>query len=126
MPVTPSGQMFPREVRLLNAKQYSYVFADARRFGNQSFTLLVRLNDQSHPRLGLAIAKKSVKRAVDRNRIKRLLRESFRHKQHQLPPIDIIAMCRPVVVQLNNEQILRQLEKQWCYMQKKLTYQHAR
>ena len=126
MPVTPSGQTFPREVRLLNAKQYSYVFADARRFGNQSFTLLVRLNDQSHPRLGLAIAKKSVKRAVDRNRIKRLLRESFRHKQHQLPPIDIIAMCRPVVVQLNNEQILRQLEKQWCYMQKKLTYQHAR
>ena len=125
MPVTPSGQTFPREVRLLNAKQYSYVFADARRFGNQSFTLLVRLNDKSHPRLGLAIAKKSVKRAVDRNRIKRLLRESFRNKQHQLPPIDIIAMCRPVAVQLNNEQILRQLEKQWCYMQKKLNPQHT-
>ncbi len=121
MPVTPSGQTFPREVRLLNAQQYSYVFADARRFGNESFTLLVRLNDQSHPRLGLAIAKKSAKRAVDRNRIKRLLRESFRHKQHQLPPLDIIAMCRPVALQLSNEQILRQLEKQWCYMQKKFS-----
>ncbi len=118
--MTSSGQTFPREVRLLSAKQYSYVFADARRFGNQSFTLLVRLNDQAHPRLGLAIAKKSAKRAVDRNRIKRLLRESFRNKQHQLPPIDIIAMCRPAAVQLSNEQILRQLEKQWRYMQKKL------
>ena len=124
--MTSSGQTFPREVRLLSAKQYSYVFADARRFGNQSFTLLVRLNDQSHPRLGLAIAKKSAKRAVDRNRIKRLLRESFRNKQHQLPPIDIIAMCRPVAVQLSNKQILSQLEKQWCYMQKKLNPQHDR
>ncbi len=112
-------QTFPRELRLLTAKQYSHVFADARRFGNRSFTLLVRLNDQAHPRLGLAIAKKSVKRAVDRNRIKRLLRESFRQKQHQLPPIDIVAMCRPVAVQLTNTQILQQLEKQWYYIQKK-------
>jgi len=115
------GQTFTREQRLLTAKQYSHVFADARRFGNHSFTLLVRVNDVSHPRLGLAIAKKSVKRAVDRNRIKRLLRESFRKRQHSLPPIDIIAMCRPAAVQLSNAQILEQLEKQWHYMQKKLS-----
>ncbi|MCK5897189.1 MAG: ribonuclease P protein component [Cocleimonas sp.] len=114
------GHTFPRELRLLTAKQYSFVFADARRFGNQSFTLLVRLNDQNHPRLGLAIAKKSAKRAVDRNRIKRLLRESFRNRQHQLPPIDIIAMCRPAAIKLTNEQIVRQLEQQWGYLQKKL------
>ena len=114
------GQAFQRDLRLLTAKQYSHVFSDARRFGNHAFTLLVRVNDQAHPRLGLAIAKKSAKRAVDRNRIKRLLRESFRKKQHQLPPIDIIAMCRPAAVKLTNDQILEQLEKQWLYMQKKL------
>ncbi|HIO93632.1 MAG TPA: ribonuclease P protein component [Leucothrix mucor] len=114
-----SGQTFTRDLRLLTAKQYSHVFSDARRFGNKSFTLLVRENDLSHPRLGLAIAKKSIKLAVGRNRIKRLLRESFRNNQHLLPPIDIIAMCRPAAVQLSNEQILEQLEKQWCYMQKK-------
>jgi len=111
------GRTFSRELRLLTAEQYSHVFADARRFGNQSFTLLVRLNDQDHPRLGLAIAKKSAKRAVDRNRIKRLLRESFRNRQHQLPPIDIIAMCRPSATKLTNEQILQQLEKQWRYIE---------
>ncbi|MCK5809815.1 MAG: ribonuclease P protein component [Cocleimonas sp.] len=115
------GHTFSRKLRLLTAEQYSHVFADARRFGNQSLTLLVRLNDQGHPRLGLAIAKKSAKRAVDRNRIKRLLRESFRNRQHQLPPIDIIAMCRPSATKLTNEQILQQLENQWRYMQKKLT-----
>jgi ribonuclease P protein component len=115
------GRTFSRKLRLLTAEQYSHVFADARRFGNQSFTLLVRLNDQDCPRLGLAIAKKSAKRAVDRNRIKRLLRESFRNRQHQLPPIDIIAMCRPSATKLTNKQILQQLENQWRYMQKKLT-----
>ncbi|HFC93245.1 MAG TPA: ribonuclease P protein component [Leucothrix mucor] len=114
------GCTFRRELRLLTAEQYSHVFADARRFGNQSFTLLVRLNDQGHPRLGLAIAKKSAKRSVDRNRIKRLLRESFRNRQHQLPSIDIIALCRPSATKLTNEQILQQLEKQWRYIEKKL------
>ena len=118
-------QTFPRTIRLLTATQYSYVFSDAHRFGNQSFTLLVRLNDQGHARLGLAIAKKSLKRAVDRNRIKRLLRESFRNRQHQLPPIDIIAVCRPVAIKLSNEQVLQQLEKQWCYIQRKLNSQHT-
>jgi ribonuclease P protein component len=117
------GQTFPRELRLLTAKQYSHVFADARRFGNQSFTLLIRVNEQVYPRLGLAIAKKSAKRAIDRNRIKRLLRESFRNRQHQLPSIDIIAMCRPSAVPLSNKQILKQLEKQWCYIEKKLNAQ---
>jgi ribonuclease P protein component len=116
-----SVRTFPRKLRLLTAKQYSYVFADARRFGNQSFTLLVRLNNRDHPRLGLAIAKKNAKRAVDRNRIKRLLRESFRNRQHQLPPLDIIAMCRPSATKLTNKQILQQLERQWCYIQKKLS-----
>lgn len=114
------GQAFQRDLRLLTAEQYSYVFTDARRFGNHAFTLLVRSNHQNTPRLGLAISKKSAKRAVDRNRIKRLLRESFRKHQHLLPPIDIIAMCRPVAVSLTNEQIHQQLEKQWYYMQKKL------
>jgi ribonuclease P protein component len=114
------GHTFPRALRLLTAKQYSHVFTNARRFGNQSFTLLVRYNDQVYPRLGLAIAKKSAKRAVDRNRIKRLLRESFRNRQHQLPPIDIIAMCRPSAVSLSNKQITKQLEQQWRYIEKKL------
>ncbi len=115
------GQTFPRSLRMLTASQYSHVFSDARRFGNKSFTLLVRKNELSHPRLGLAIAKKNVKHAVDRNRIKRLLRESFRKRQHLLPPIDIIAMCRPSAIQLSNAQILEQLEQQWRYMQKKLS-----
>ena len=111
---------FARELRLLDAAQYKYVFAKARRFGNRSFTLLVRKNEEEFPRLGLAIAKKSVKRAVDRNRIKRITRESFRHMQHQLPNIDIVIMCCPSAVPLTKAEIRQQLDQQWSYISRKL------
>ena len=111
---------FTRELRLLDAAQYKYVFAKARRFGNRSFTLLVRKNEEEHARLGLAIAKKSAKRAVDRNRIKRIIRESFRHTQHQLPNIDVVIMCRPSAVALTKAEIRQQLDQQWSYISRKL------
>jgi len=111
---------FTRELRLLDATQYKYVFAKARRFGNQNFTLLVRVNEESHARMGLAIAKKAVKRAVDRNRIKRIIRESFRHMQYDLPNIDVVIMCRPSAVPLKKEEIRQQFDKQWSYINRKL------
>lgn len=111
---------FTRDIRLLTAAQYKYVFTDAQRFGNHCFTLLVRKNTVSHPRLGLAIAKKSAKRAVDRNRIKRIIRESFRHLQHDLPNIDVVIMCRPAAVDLTCKKMRKQLDRQWSYICRKL------
>jgi len=70
---------------VLSWDSYTFVFGNAKRFGNKSLTVLARQNDLGHPRLGLAISKKSAKRAVDRNRIKRVFRESFRLHQHTLP-----------------------------------------
>lgn len=108
-----------RDLRLLNAESYKNVFAKAQRFGNRSFTVLARENGLNHPRLGLAISKKSAKRAVDRNRIKRLFRESFRLNQHELPSVDIIAMCKPSAVSLDSVEIHKQIEMQWHFMKKK-------
>ena len=115
-----TGQNFSRDDRLTSADEYQYVFADARRFGNPNFTLLVRKNDLGYPRLGLAIAKKSVKLAVNRNRIKRNIRESFRHQKAELPSIDIIAMCRTGAVELSSQEIRTQLDTQWRYIRRKL------
>jgi ribonuclease P protein component len=115
-----TGLDFSREFRLTKAEDYQYVFANAQRFGNHNFTLLVRKNDIGHARLGLAIAKKSVKLAVDRNRIKRLIRENFRHEIAELPPIDIIAMCRRGAVLLPSHEISAQLDTQWRYIRRKL------
>lgn len=110
---------FDSNLRLLSSADYQFVFKKAERFGNRSFTVLARKNDLDHARLGLAISKKCAKKAVDRNRVKRLFRESFRLNQYNLPNIDIIAMCKPSAIVLSNIEIHDQIEKQWHFMRKK-------
>ncbi|MCL4108320.1 UNVERIFIED_CONTAM: hypothetical protein GTU68_065348, partial [Idotea baltica] len=112
---------FSRSHKLLTADHFTNVFSKAERFGNKSFTVLARENSLSHPRLGLAISKKSAKHAVDRNRIKRIFRESFRLHQHNLPNVDIIAMCKPSVLSLEKSEMHKQIETQWHFMCKKFT-----
>ena len=47
-------------------------------------------NDLTHPRLGLAIAKRFVPKAVNRNHVKRAVREWFRHNQAYLANVDLM------------------------------------
>ncbi|MEE9327632.1 MAG: ribonuclease P protein component [Cocleimonas sp.] len=116
---TLSKLSFDNSLRLLLAADYQFVFNKAERFGNTSFTVLARKNNLDHARLGLAISKKCAKKAVDRNRIKRLFRESFRLNQYNLPNIDIIAMCKPNAIMLSNKEMHAQIETQWYFMRKK-------
>lgn len=111
---------FKRDKRLTDAEDYQFVFADARRYGDKALTILVRKNEhKQEARLGLAISKKCAKRAVDRNRIKRLIRESFRLQHQHLPAIDIIVMCKPLILSLDNETLRKALDKQWQYIARK-------
>jgi len=112
---------FSRDYKLLTADHYKNVFAKAQRFGNHSFTVLVRKNGLDHPRLGMAISKKNAKRAVDRNRIKRIFRESFRINQHKLPCVDIIAMSKPSALKLDKLEMRKQIDRQWHFIRKKFT-----
>ena len=68
---------------------------------------------------GVSVGKKNFKNAVDRNRIKRVFRDSFRLHQHKLPNVDIIAMCKSDVLSLDKQELHRQIEIQWLLMQKK-------
>ncbi len=104
---------FNRESRLLTPGQFQTVFTKPIRFGSSHITILVTSNLNEKNRLGLAIAKKRVKLAVQRNRIKRQIRESFRLNQHKLPHIDIVVMVKSGTDKLDNNQINQQLEKIW-------------
>ena len=63
-------------------------------------------------RLGLIISKKAAPKAVDRNRIKRLVRESFRQQQ-SLKSADYVVMAKPSVKQLTNQQVFECLQHLW-------------
>jgi len=104
---------FPRELRLLTPSQFSRIFDHPVKAVSDHFTLLAKYNDLDHPRLGLTIAKKKEKTAVGRNRIKRIIRESFRLNQHNLPNIDIVVLARDKVGEADNQQLHKQLNKLW-------------
>ncbi|GGC94318.1 ribonuclease P protein component [Halopseudomonas salina] len=94
---------FKPEYRLLTPGQFKLVFDGATRKASGPYVLLLaRSNDLGHPRLGLVIAKKSVKRAVDRNRVKRIARESFRLNKSELGNLDIVVLARKGLGELDN------------------------
>ncbi len=107
---------FTRQQRLVKAKEYKYVFAQPCKLTCRYFTVLVKSNDLVCGRLGLAVAKKRVAMAVDRNRIKRLIRESFRHHQLALAGWDCVVLVKDGVTQANNRTLLNSLTKHWQHL----------
>ena len=101
---------FPRELRLLTPSQFTFVFQQPQRAGTPQITILGRLNSLGHPRIGLTVAKKNVRRAHERNRIKRLTRESFRLRQHELPAMDFLVVAKKGVADLDNRALSEALE----------------
>ena len=73
----------------------------------------------TNARLGLVVAKKNVRLAVDRNRIKRLIRESFRRRQHSLEGIDVIVLARRGVDRQSNREFFKAIDEQWRIIRKK-------
>jgi ribonuclease P protein component len=86
---------FPKSRRLGGKLEFSTVFDEKVRESRGPLTAYARPNDLGHPRLGITISRK-VGTAARRNRIKRLLRESFRLLQHDLPRgYDFVIVVRP-------------------------------
>jgi ribonuclease P protein component len=108
-----TGESFSRLSRLTKAGEFKQVFQNNSRVSDDCFTLLVGKDQQDRARLGFAIAKKQVKRAVDRNKLKRLVRESFRKQQYELPNTGIVVMVRFNVLKLSRQQIVERLNKHW-------------
>ena len=59
------------------------------------FTVTMAANDTGAPRLGMAVAVKVAGGAVARNRLRRIIRESFRLHQRELPAVDLVVGARP-------------------------------
>ncbi|MBI2785653.1 MAG: ribonuclease P protein component [Legionella longbeachae] len=109
---------FKKTQRLLKKADYNHVFEQAEKIVTSEFIMLFRENDLGYARLGLALSKKKITKAHDRNRIKRLLREGFR--QMELPAVDLIFLARQGVVKHTNANINARLDRTWkklisCY-----------
>ena len=111
---------FSRSKRLLNAADYSRVFEDAQvRASHPHLLLLARPNQREIHRIGLVIAKKNVKLAVERNRIKRVAREFFRQINSDAPFLDVVLLARRDIGRLENNELSSILQQQWLKMLRK-------
>jgi len=111
--VTGANHAFPPNLRLKKAAEFKAVFANPVKSSDRYFTLLAVRNAHGHPRLGLAIAKKVMKRAVDRNAIKRTVRESFRLHPEMIADLDIVVLAKKDVLSAEPAQLKESLCKHW-------------
>ncbi len=120
-----SSNSFSKHHRLLNAGDFQAVFNDAPyRASHPNLLILARPGQGDHARLGLVIAKKHIRKAVQRNRIKRLVREYVRLHQAQLGSIDAVFLARRGLDDLENDELQRLLHKQWSRVAKKAAQAH--
>jgi ribonuclease P protein component len=77
------------------------------------FTVLSRERRGEGARLGLAISKKNCRLAVQRNRLKRIVRESFRAHKEMLGGLDIVVMCQTAASQARNKELFDSLAEHW-------------
>ena len=89
------------------------MFARGRRLSDPFFLLIVLPRPADGARLGLAIARRHARRAVERNRIKRLIRETFRRHRATLPSLDVVVMLRGPTAGSPNAILRAGLERLW-------------
>ncbi len=108
-----AGESFSRRLRLTRADEFRQIFKQNFRRSDSYMTILVGNRQGDSPRLGFAIARKQIPKAVQRNALKRLFRESFRRNRPKLPQRDMVIMVRRDILALDRDQIRSRLEQHW-------------
>ncbi len=118
-PPAESDLSFGKQRRLLTPRDFRQVFQTATlKVSSKDLLILARINQSPVARLGLVIAKKHVRRANQRNRIKRVIRESFR-QQRLFTGLDLVVLARGPLDQRDNEELFQLLAQLWQQLQRK-------
>ncbi|WP_151709578.1 ribonuclease P protein component [Acinetobacter brisouii] len=104
---------FSTDVRIRCAVDYKSVFDGALFKVHQPHFLFLAKPSKTNSRLGLVVAKKKVRRAHERNRIKRIARESFRLNQQAIASLDIVVMPKMGIENISNAELHQQLKFAW-------------
>jgi ribonuclease P protein component len=104
---------FPQELRLKTSAQFKRVFDRAQKISTKKIRIFYCANGLTHPRLGVIVAKKNFHDANKRNSFKRITRESFRYKQHELGNYDYIVFAHKEASIFSKKELRQCLDQQW-------------
>jgi len=126
-----SGMSLPQQHRLTDKRSFRELFEKPCVSSDTCFKILAKPNGQSCSRLGMAVSRKVDRRAVQRNRLKRLVRESFR--QHLATEAkagsgagsvacaaDYMVLPRQQAVTISNAEVFERLARLWNNVARKL------
>ncbi len=74
---------FPQTLRLKKNREFKFVIESGKKYFYNSVMLFIE--KQTDTKIGIAVSSKRIRKATQRNRIKRLLREIIRHNKDMLP-----------------------------------------
>jgi ribonuclease P protein component len=109
---------FPKTHRLHKAEEFSSVIRFRCSASGEFLQIFAKPNNLSHYRLGLVVAGKVERLAVNRNRVKRVLREAFRARQRDLTGLDIVVRLRSRVSHGNSLRMAGEAERLMVQLQR--------
>lgn len=112
-PPSTEGLTFPVGRRLRRKWEFDQIYGGGTRLGDRFFGVIFKRNGLDGPRLGMAVASKPFGGSVGRNRLRRLVRESFRLNQRRLPAVDIVISARTPARNATATHLRASLESLW-------------
>jgi ribonuclease P protein component len=103
----------PPAARLRRAGDFAALRSAKGRLQTRHFSLRWMAGSSGSCRLGMAVSRKVSKRAVARNRIKRVIRESFRAEREALPTFDILVIARASAATEARDVLRTDLQRAW-------------
>lgn len=109
---------FSRSLRILTSGEYKQVLDRRQRIFSPYYTLFYTNGSLDNPRLGVIVSKRNVRRATQRNRVKRIARENFRINQYDLYGWDVVLIARREASQATKQELLQCLNGLLCKLTK--------
>lgn len=110
---------FTRRQRLTRPTEFRGVFEDPERLGDRHVTVLARANGLPYARLGLAVGRRRIARAVGRNTFKRVVRESFRARQDEIAGYDLVVLPKATAATATRSELRASIDRQWDILRRR-------